>query len=249
MRVGWLLGGAATATAVVVAASVLVASPATRTPPAPARDGQPLLLAAAVVAEAQPATSGSYWHVKVVDHDGDQTYPMESWTAQDGATFVADGSGYVVNLIRGGQGFSVGVRHLTLSELEALPTDAAALTGLIGQTTDATAVSLAELLWSLPAPPAVRAAAFRALADLGNVTDLGERDGNWVLRIKFAELPPADKFADGVVPEGAGQMTLVIDPETSQLVSTTNFQGTIEVLQAEWTDDMPPVHIVTKPGQ
>jgi DNA-directed RNA polymerase specialized sigma24 family protein len=107
-------------------------------------------------------------------------------------------------------------------------------------------IGLSRLLWTVPAPPAVRADAFRALADLGNVTDLGERDGNRVLRIDFAELPAADKFEGGVLPDGVGHMTLVIDPETSQLVSMTNYQGTEDVLVAEWTNDMPPFHGVVK---
>jgi hypothetical protein len=34
---------------------------------------------------------------------------------------------------------------------------------------------------------------------------------------------------------------LIIDPATSRLVSVTNYQGTVEIVRAEWTDDMLPV--------
>jgi hypothetical protein len=62
--------------------------------------------------------------------------------------------------------------------------------------------SLAELVAGVPAPPRVRAAAFRVLATLPNVTSLGlDHSGNQVLRVSLG---------------GDQHATLIIDPVTSQ---------------------------------
>jgi hypothetical protein len=101
-------------------------------------------------------------------------------------------------------------------------------------------VTLEKLLSDVPVPPAVRAAALRALAAMPNVTSLGPVDGGEALRITFPP-PPADKYPGGKLPDGADRITLVIDPATSMLVSTTNYQGTIRILGAEWTDELPRI--------
>lgn len=255
MRVGWLAGAATAAVATAVAFALIPGTSPTDPLPtdsSPSSDGdvgRELLLAAAVVAESQTETVGTYWHVTFVSHQDDGDYPGDWYTAHDGAGYAWDGTG-VVPTTPAGSGFPVGGDRLTLAELQQLPTDPSALTTWIIESfadldrTDVSgdaAVALSGLLWQVPAPPAVRAAAFRALADLGNVTRLDDQDGNWVLRIEFAELPAADKFPGGVLPEGIGKWTLVIDPTTSQLVSVTSYQGTEEILLAEWTDSMPPV--------
>jgi hypothetical protein len=254
LRVGWLVG-AATAAALAAVVAFAVIPGTSPSGPTGESSGRDLLLAAAVVAESQTETVGTYWHVTVVSHLDDGVHPGDWFTAHDGAGFAADGAG-VVRTTPAGSGFQVGGEQLALAELQQLPTDPAALTSRITDSLDdldrpdlsaATAVALSELLWRVPAPPAVRAAAFRALADLGNVTRLDDQDGDWVLRIEFAELPAADKFPGGVLPEGVGEWRLVIDPATSQLASLTSYQGTDEVLLAEWTDDMPP--IVESPAQ
>lgn len=102
------------------------------------------------------------------------------------------------------------------------------------------AAAAVSTLWEVPAPPGVRAAALRALADMPTVTNLGAVEGGQALRVHFAPLP-ADKFADGKVPPGLGQMTLVINLDTATLVSETTYQGTTTVMAAGWTDTMPPV--------
>jgi hypothetical protein len=102
------------------------------------------------------------------------------------------------------------------------------------------AMALGKLLWDVPVSPAVRAAALRALASMPNVTSLGRVDGGEALRISFPP-PAADKYPGGKLPDGADHLTLVIDPATSMLVSFTNYQGTILVLGAEWTYEMPRV--------
>ena len=100
------------------------------------------------------------------------------------------------------------------------------------------ALELANLLYRVPAPPEIRATAYRALATMPEVASLGRMDGGEGLRITIAP-PAADKFPGGVVPEGADSITVVIDPETSQLLSITNYQGTVRIHAAEWTDQLP----------
>jgi len=36
-------------------------------------------------------------------------------------------------------------------------------------------------------------------------------------------------------------VTLVINPDTAALISTTNFGGTFRTLAAEWTDTVPKI--------
>lgn len=250
LSLGWLLGGVTAAAAVAaVAFSVLPdAVPLPGSSDDVGVPGRDLLLAAAGVAESQPDGSGTYWHVKTVFHLDGAPFTEEYWNTHDGGRYQPSGSG-VTGPWAAGSGFPVAADNLTLAELQQLPTDSTALTAWI---TDSVAEwgrpdvagdaahELTRMLWRVPTPPAVRAAAFRALADLSNVTRLEDQDGNWVLRIAFAVVPPADKFG-GTLPEGVDGLTVVIDPATSQLVSITNFQGTMEILVAEWTDDLPPV--------
>jgi hypothetical protein len=73
-----------------------------------------------------------------------------------------------------------------------------------------------------------------------NVTDLGTMDDGQALRISFPP-PAADKYPNGKLPKGADEMKLVIDPTTSMLLSTTSYQGTIKIITAEWTNEMPKV--------
>jgi hypothetical protein len=61
--------------------------------------------------------------------------------------------------------------------------------------------SLTELVAGLPAPPQVRAAAFRVLATLPNVTSLGRVHGGQALRISLG---------------GNTRATLIVDPSTSR---------------------------------
>ncbi len=97
---------------------------------------------------------------------------------------------------------------------------------------------LCHLLWEVPTPPAVRSAALRALATMPNVTNLGAVDGGQALRFSFAPMA-ADKFPDGKLPPGSGELTVVIDPDTATLISYTTYQGTTRILAAGWTDDRP----------
>jgi hypothetical protein len=229
--------------------------------------GQQVLLAFARVAAATPPTTGTYWHLRLqIPVDG-TVQTLETWTTQDGKTYALSPGVGVVLTVPGGA-LSLGAATLTFDQLEQLPTDPDALTAWIRDsyghpsppvqipgmpappvpimpspaevTPDMLVTQLCRVLYDLPAPPAVRAAALQALAAQPTVTDLGPRDGGEALRIAYTP-PSADKFPNGEVPAGADSATLVIDPATAMLISVTNYQGTVTVLSAEWTDTMPPV--------
>jgi hypothetical protein len=262
----WLTGSAA-AIAAAAAAALFVATVATPPPATQPRTsgktsslsaspstGQRILLAAATVAQARPATTGTYWHVKSVDTvDNGSANPSETWTTHDGYMYVLSKRDSGVVLVEPGTALSVGGRSLTAEQVQRLPTDPAALkTWIAGSYTDplqpvrpadmpyTIMEVLVQVLYRVPAPPAVRAAALRALASIPAVTSLGPRDGGQALLLSFPPLP-ADKFPDGKVPADTGSITLVINPATAALISETNFQGTYRVLTAGWTDTIPKI--------
>ena len=264
-RLAWLTAGTAM-TAALAAAAVFAFAPGATPPGQPANQlsghgtGQGFLLAAATIAAGKPATSGTYWHLMesipaLPEGGGDST--QSTWTTHDGTMYVRLQDTDAVMQVSQGDGFGVGLSRLTYEELQQLPTDPAALKArisdparrpsgdLVPEVPDYAmpgmiADGLTDLIWGVPAPPAVRAAAFRALASLPNITDLGKMDGGQALRISFPP-PPADKFPGGKVPEGANQLLLVIDPATSMLLSETNYQGTHKIVKAEWTNEMPKI--------
>jgi hypothetical protein len=128
---------------------------------------------------------------------------------------------------------------VTLSQILALPADPAALRDWLAdgltrhgipanQRDTAVLQSLIDLVSTVPAPPAVRAAAFRAIAAYPGVHALP--DG------KAVQLP------------GGGR--LVVDPATGRVDGSSVFlgpdgkpyrtaDGATYAVSAEWTDDLP----------
>ena len=102
------------------------------------------------------------------------------------------------------------------------------------------AMSLSELLYQVPAPPAIRAAAFRALAAMPDVTKLGQASGDVVLRISFPP-PPANKFPSGKVPAGYDEIKLIIDASALTVHAISDYTGTTTILAARWTNTLPTV--------
>ncbi|MDF5755360.1 CU044_5270 family protein [Spongiactinospora sp. TRM90649] len=142
--------------------------------------------------------------------------------------------------------FSMAGRDLTMAAIQRLPTDPAALRDQVvaslresgpeavdGLLADA----LSGLLWSKPSPPAVRAAAYRALAELSGVRYLGE--------ITDERNRTGAGFAFTVNgPEATVRRTLIIDPDTSQVLSSADKGGDDRaelVVRAGWTSDPPAV--------
>jgi hypothetical protein len=225
--------------------------------------GRQILLAAATVAETRPTGAGTYWHVTTSSVQSPPTaglptpYVTSTWTAHDGTSYIMY-QGYTgVRQLPNEHGFGVGGSILTYQQLQQLPTDPSALKAQITDSfihpsgshahtslgipaadmPGAVAGALSGLLYEVPAPAAVRAAAFRALASMPDVTNLGTRDGGQALRISYP--PPADNLPSGKVSPGADGLTLVIDPATSRLLGQTYRYGTDQILTAEWTNELP----------
>jgi hypothetical protein len=255
-----LFAAAATAAAVVLVSGV--------TSPAVVRhvvklSGRQVLLAAATTAARQPAAVGTYWYVKVeVAPPAPATdFTLQTWIAHDGSSWGGpDPAGTAgISPENGPQGFQVAGSSLTFAQLQDLPTSPAALEAWIARSEAHPRNSLVQpsgthhpeargMAWdlagllanaaSIPAPPAVRAAAFEALAALPGVTSIGSVPGGQGLLIPV-QPPSAGQFPGGKVPAGASQLQLVIDPATAQIYSETNFEGTETFLAAHWTNTLP----------
>ncbi|MGW4411453.1 hypothetical protein ACWEJ6_46010 [Nonomuraea sp. NPDC004702] len=202
-----------------------LAPTSTPTPAAPTSTAAP----AAPTSTRTPAASAS--------HPGRVATPAPpSGPAYEGS---CAGRGRVVP-VTGRAPFTMAGRDLTFRQIQELPADAAALkervaamlpAGSAGLLADA----LSGLLWSKPSPPAVRAAAYRALADLPDVRYLGGR-ADPLGR-------PGEAFSYPL-PTGV-RRTLIIDPATSQVLAGTDAGGTGGsqiVLTAGWTDQAPDLH-------
>ncbi|PZG06597.1 hypothetical protein [Nonomuraea aridisoli] len=193
--------------------------------------GRSILLTAASSA-ASSRSGGAYWHVEKL-HDGARV--SELWVTRQGEAWTAE-QGRVTR-VTGRAPFSMAGRDLTYEQIRALPSDAAALRervaamlppGSQGLLADA----LSGLLWTKPSEPGVRAAAYRALADLPEVRYLGAATD--------ARGRAGEAFAFDL-PSGV-RRTLIIDPDSSQVLSCADSGrgGRSEVvLTAGWTDQGP----------
>jgi hypothetical protein len=157
-------------------------------------------------------------------------------------------------------------QKLTYAELQQLPTDADALRAFL--TRDAKNAldksagdavvnmnveeELANLLVDVPVSPAVRAAAFRALAEMPDVASIGPTKdalGRSGLGIEIKDPGVAVLVGDGsAVSARAGSLTrtLIIDRDTSQILSDQTTVGhdskpTIDklILAIGWTNQSP----------
>lgn len=234
------LGLTAAAVAAVVGLSSTTAPAPVRNRPAVPLSGQRILLAAASTAEARPAGSGVYWHLKTVQEvGGAKRIVMDEWTRRDGQQWGGTG-GRVVKSDGPPKGtFQVAFTKVTFAQLQKLPTTATGLNGWIagsikhsktgqvpaGSGNTYVPGALLPLLYEFPAPPKVRAAAFRLLASLPGVSRSGKA---------------------GVYLPGSG-IKLVFDPATSLVrnvhITTNKVDKTLDitVLAAEWTNRLPKV--------
>lgn len=221
---------------------------------ATAPSGRQVLLVAATTALKAPAGSGAYWYVKTIytDRDGGARTTMESWTRRDGRVWWKGEKtqGEVVMLTRPAP-FRLGGSGVTLAQLRELPSTPGGLKDWIAAAVkrgDVTTSAgrpdgaaqerlvfegLLSLLSQSPAPPQVRAAAFRAVASYPNVTNLGPVKGGQGLSISFG---------------GGRKANLVVDPKTSRITDTDYFvsadgaQVTVPggaAIVAEWTNRAP----------
>lgn len=257
-RAVWLaagLGAAAAATAAVVVVAQGPAVPPLAVSPGPTStaslSGRQILLAAADTAERAPAGSGTYWYVKTVTSDGKPT-TWETWTRRDGRTWFRGEKtqGKVVDWTAGPP-FWLGGSSVGFTQLRKLPTRPGALTAWIEDSVRHSDVrtsagrpdaavrkllvmdGLVSLVSQLPAPPKVRAAAFRAIAASPGVRSLGKVEGGQGLLLPSA---------------GGEQARLVVDPASGQ-VRDTNYYVTADggeawipggaTITTDWTDTLP----------
>jgi hypothetical protein len=232
--------GAVAATAVMIASGTTVpAAPRSHPHVAAQLSGQQILLAAATTAATEH--TGTYWHFKITM--GPPTPNVmnffEDWFAHDGRYWSSQPAcvappGTVVFEGPGLGGFAVQGGELTYSRTRHLPTDPAALIAWIAThgaaDNSSVAGTLIALQYEVPAPPEVRAAAFRALATFPDVKNLGPVDGGVSLLISF----PHDRLAGSWI-------KVVIDPRTALVRSETTVKGTTLVEISELTDRLPRV--------
>jgi hypothetical protein len=156
-------------------------------------------------------------------------------------------------------------RELTFAQLQRLPEDPDALRAWTVEAVEDdldeeasaeivdhnVAEVLANLLVDVPAPPGVRAAAYRALAEMPNVTSTGQtRDelGRAGVGIEIATGGVTAIVGPGGPSFKTGELTrtLIIDPDTSHVLaseasvgnSSDPFSGTL-ILEVGWTEKPP----------
>ncbi|MFG2003861.1 CU044_5270 family protein [Spirillospora sp. NPDC048911] len=146
--------------------------------------------------------------------------------------------------------FLVCDRAMTFKQVQALPTDPGKLRGALrraiprdhptaGRTADEVVKNcVTDLLSFVPAPPKVRAAAYRMLAAMPGVTAMGEVTDERGRRGFGLQVRVLRGVAD----------TMIIDPESSLVLSTSrtvpDVPGKVSkmlYLRAGWTDDAPKV--------
>jgi hypothetical protein len=88
---------------------------------------------------------------------------------------------------------------------------------------------LISLEWELPAPSALRVAAFRTLATFPSLAKLGPAEGGQELLIAF---PGQPRYT---------WIKLIIDPATAQLRSVSNGKGITQILIAQWANRLPRI--------
>ena len=244
-RRSWLaITAAAAATAAAVAAAAIVALPAD--PPS----GQDVLFAAAAAAERSSESTGIYWYYKVEAHSINYEY----WIKPDGDYWRRYDDGKVEKMPeRLRHPFKMLNVPMTLDQLRNLPTDPEALRAWVDEAVGDydggfkernTLDSLVSLVSMLPAPPEVRAAAFRAIAAYPGVEYLGDVPGG-----QGVQLPTFGLDAYAVVDGQPAGERLVVDPATGRANGTTFFvslSGERHILgnpgariTAEWTDSLP----------
>jgi hypothetical protein len=212
----WIAAGAGLMATAATAAVIAVVgdNPSTPDPKKePVLSGQQVILAAATAAESQPASSGTYWHTKLIMHVGKKTIVRETWIRRDGRTWLSTAPGVVS---RTGRESMVEFTRLDYADIQRLPTDPERLKAALFKSSTIPSArdnkqltimnALQAVLGEAPAPPKVRAAAYRALAAMPSITNLGRTAGGYRLKISYGTPTHVD-----------GTETIVVDPKTTQL--------------------------------
>ncbi|WP_433560097.1 CU044_5270 family protein [Pseudonocardia xinjiangensis] len=156
----------------------------------------------------------------------------------------------------GAQSFALGDRNVTQEEIDALPTEPAALRSTLlerfhtggggdlpaGQDQWLFAVG-SNIVTDMPVSPGVRAAAFRMLADLSGVRDLGtvqDADGRAGQAVAITEKSPNGTFETRLIIDPASGDPLSRETRAVQPAGTTVLTSYGLVVDTGYTDDSPP---------
>ncbi len=213
-RTRWIVAAIGAGAGLAATAAVVVSNPST---PAPAKEpvlsGQQVMLAAATAAESKPASSGRYWHTKSVGTMGKITTVDETWIARDGRTWISAEPGLVSRVEPRSM---IPFTRLDYAGIQRLPPDPERLKSALLKSSKVpvggrplmTINLLQSVLSGTPAPPKVRAAAYRALASLPGIANLGRTAGGY--RLKISYMNTAGTRVDGTE-------TIVVDPKSAQM--------------------------------
>jgi hypothetical protein len=202
------------------------------------------MLTAADSAASKPPSTGTYWHTKLVLHTGKHPHITETWIRRDGRTWLSAEPGFVSPVE---QRPMIEFTSLDYARIQRLPTDPEKLKSALLNSYELRPVriqrqiAVIDLLQSVlseaPAPPKVRAAAYRALAALPHIANLGRTKDGYRLRISY--MNETGSRVDGTE-------TLVVDPKSTRLrvEGWAGFgDGALPAgpsrTTSEWTDRLP----------
>jgi hypothetical protein len=185
-------------TAGATAAAVLMTLTSVGATKAADASARPVLMAAASTAETTPAATGKYWHT-VVDTvvkgkaNGKDVTPWVSgsslWAARDGRAWHSGTENGKPTPLKRTWKFGLCDKEVGFDQIEALPSTPDALRASMTEAMkhnddgpvpaayqdDFVTGCMIDLLYSLPAPAKIRAAAFRSLAAMPHSEKLGTR--------------------------------------------------------------------------
>jgi hypothetical protein len=210
----------------------------------PLPSGRQVMLTAADSAASKPPSTGTYWHTKLVLHTGKHPHITETWIRRDGRTWLSAEPGFVSPVE---QRPMIEFTSLDYARIQRLPTDPEKLKSALLNSYELRPVriqrqiAVIDLLQSVlseaPAPPKVRAAAYRALAALPHIANLGRTKDGYRLRISY--MNETGSRVDGTE-------TLVVDPKSTRLrvEGWAGFgDGALPAgpsrTTSEWTDRLP----------
>ncbi|MGI5325300.1 hypothetical protein [Actinomadura nitritigenes] len=211
----WIAAGVGLTAAAAAAAVVVSDLSAPDAKKEPVLSGRQVMLAAATTAESKPASSGTYWHTKLNLTMGKVTHVSETWTRRDGATWLSAAPGLVSRVEKRPV---MQLSDLDFTGVQRLPTDPDRLKAALLKSVTVPAARenpqlftvnlLQSVLSEAPAPPKVRAAAYRALAAMPHIDNLGRTAGGY--RLKISYMDDTGTHVDGTE-------TIVVDPKSTQL--------------------------------
>ncbi|GIE32733.1 hypothetical protein Ait01nite_057780 [Actinoplanes italicus] len=199
------------------------------------------------------------------------SWPKDEACPDSGSYPAGAGATRTVISKPGASTFSIGGGYITAAQVRDLPTDPVRLEAWLVDSLrrgnpDLTAAELSKgifssmlnLLYQAPGTPEVRAAAYRLLAvlpglrDLGPVTDPKGRPGNAVTLVTNEDEPGVRQADTG----GAREVRLIFDPESgvplaweTRVLRPADYLSWVPagavfdyeaVLRTRWTDDVPP---------